>query len=169
MFTLPVKTWQHIVSKLIVAMVWIMLNTLVTFGSILIMLETPGLWAELVEAFNVFQATFGVAGYFIIPAYMLISLAFGILMIYAAIALGHLFTKHKLIASFAMYCVLYIISQTVIMLCILLFGIPFFHSMEPAAAPINGFTIFFLLPLLALAIGFFILTNVILSRKLNLE
>ena len=55
MFTLPVKTWQHIVSKLIVAMVWIMLNTLVTFGSILIMLETPGLWAQLVEAFNVFQ------------------------------------------------------------------------------------------------------------------
>jgi len=173
MFTLPVKTWQHIATKLITAMAWTTLSFLVTVGSIVIISGEPGLAGELTEFKDAFLEIFGVAGFFTLPAYALVAVASSILMIYAAIALGHLFPRQKLIASFAMYCVLYIASQLFSTLAFMPFVRPFMRFFINRAAPtpdqINSFLLVLLLPLGTLAAGYFILTNYILKSKLNLE
>ncbi len=173
MFTLPVKPWQHIVSKLITAMAWTTLSFLVTVGSIVIIAGEPGLAVQLKEFIVAFQEIFGVAGYYILPGYALAAMASNILMIYAAIALGHLFSKQKLIATFAMYCVLYIVSQLLIILIFVPFVLPFMRFLinpaTPAPGQINSLLLLFLLPIVILGAGYFILTNMILKFKLNLE
>lgn len=175
MFTLPVHPWQHIVSKLIVAMVWTTASFFVTMGSILIISGSgvAQLWGPLMEAMNAFRAYFGAAGFFLLPFAVLVSLVSSILMIYAAIALGHLFFRQKLLASFAMYCALYVVSQAITLIILMPLGIAFYQFLgevtEPTAFELNLVILTLLLPSLILVIGYFILTNIILKKKLNLE
>ncbi len=173
MFTLPVHPWQHIVSKLIAAMVWTMASFSVTMGSIVIISGVTELWRPLMEAVNAFREFFGVSGFFVLPAAALVSLVSGILMIYAAIALGHLFPRHKLLASFAMYCALHVVSQVITLMIIMLMAPVFYQILgdvtEPTALVINLGIFTLSLPTLILAIGYFILNDMILKRRLNLE
>ncbi len=173
MFTLPVKTWQHIISKLLVAMMWTVLSFLVTIGSILIIASIEGLMDKLSELVKIFKNYFGAAGFFVIPVYAIVMVAFYIVMVYAAIALGHLFEKHKLAASFGMFCVLYFFYQIVSALFILLFSRTIFSFLIAARVPtpqeINMFLLTFALLSAVLTTVNFTLTNIILQKRLNLE
>lgn len=167
MFTLPVPIWQHIVNKLLVALTWSILSYLVAMGSILIISGATGVWPQIAEALSAF---------WLFPLMALISLASATLMIYAAIALGHLFPKHKLIASFAMYCLLSIVSQVAIVLTATIAGTIFLPLFLPLlidsgqiADQVNWIFFSLLLPALLLGCGYFALTNFILTKKLNLE
>ena len=154
-------------------MAWTTLSFLVTVGSIVIISGEPGLAGELTEFKDAFLEIFGVAGFFTLPVYALAAMASSILMIYAAIALGHLFPKQKLIASFAMYCALYVASQLFTILTFMPFVRPFMLFFINRAAPtpdqVNLLLLAFLLPIVILGAGYFILTNMILKFKLNLE
>ena len=96
-----------------------------------------------------------------------------ILMIYSAISLGHLFPKHKLLASFGMYAILYIINQIVMLISFLIpLGnekIVYIFSNNPTPAQISAFILSQFPVLIVSIIGYFILTNTILKKKLNLE
>ena len=165
MFTLPVHAWQHIVSKLIEAMVWTILSFLITVSSVLGIAKVRNLQEGIVEGINAFREIFGAAGFFVLPGSALISLASSILMIYAAIALGHLFAKQKLIASFAMYCALYIVSQmfTIILL------LPFMRMLVNILEITTTFAAVVMVPTIILTVGYYLLTTTLLQKKLNLE
>lgn len=172
-FTLPVETWKHILNKLLISLLWSFLSVVVTICSILILVDFADIreiFTVILEGFNTFLGT---AGFFTVPIYMLLMAASGITMIYAAIALGHQFSGHKLIASFGMYCALYMGYQIVLTLFIFLFSKTlfktFFISTVPALADINTIILIFtFIAALFVSVNFTI-TNVVLKRKLNLE
>jgi hypothetical protein len=102
----------------------------------------------------------------------LLSLATTILTIYAAIALGHLFSKYKLLASFGMYLALNMGTQIVMTLFTFISMHPQYSSpydSVPGADGLSMFLLFFILCSAAVNTAYFILTNYVLKRKLNLE
>lgn len=172
MFTLPVKPWQHIVSKLIISILWIVLSFIVIISSIAILIGVKDTLAALSRGINYFLETFEYAGFFTIFSYSILMLILNVLMIYSAISLGHLFSKHKLLASFGMYSILYAINQIVTIIVLLTLGNKAFNyivSNSPTPAQIVDF-IQSLLPVpIILIVGNFLLTNYILEKHLNLE
>ena len=59
MFTLPVKPWQHIVSKLIIAMLWSGLSLIVIISSIAILIGIKDTLAALSRGINFFIESLG--------------------------------------------------------------------------------------------------------------
>jgi len=173
MFTLPVKSWQHIVSKLLISMLWSILSFIVAICSILILVNIDNIGDELHNLNSLFIEVFGPAWILTLSYYALLGLAAGILMIYAAIALGHLFNKHKLMASFGMYCILYVVNQLIMVLFMLIYGKTIFSTLITSATPtpsdINTLIFSFSIPTIIITAAHFILTNYILQKKLNLE
>lgn len=179
-FTLPVQTWKHILGKLIIAMFWTILSIIVAFFSIMIIssrtVPTSEIANGLAEAFRQFIQYFGGYAFPIgleAVVLMLLSLASAILTVYAAIALGHLFNKHKLLISFGMYILLRTVSQIIMSIsAVILFSQDIFKPAGvyiPGIPLISGFLFTFILYFGAFTAAYFILTNYILKRKLNLE
>jgi hypothetical protein len=104
---------------------------------------------------------------------VLLSLASAILTVYAAIALGHLFNKHKLLISFGMYILLRTVSQIIMSIsAVIFFSQDIFKPAGvyiPGIPLISGFLFTSILYFGAFTTAYFILTNYILKRKLNLE
>ena len=173
MFTLPVKTWQHITSKLLVAMLWAVLSFLITAVSILITANVQHLGDKLRELVDLVRTYLGPAGPFIIPAYIFLIIAFYTVMVYAAIALGHLFDRHRLAASFGMICVLYFVYQIISAAFIFLLSttIPDFFTASRMPTPHELNTLLAgpaIISIVLTAVNF-TLTNIILQTRLNLE
>jgi len=175
MFTLPVKPWQHIISKLLVSMLWIILSFLTVICSITIIANINNFFGEISNIINIIRNQIGNAGLILILIYPLVAITYSIITIYDSIALGHLFSKHKLLASFGAYIMLYTISQIVSGVFMLLYASTNFNlftnpaAAAPTPAQITIFAVFFICLFILLAAGNFILTNLILKKKLNLE
>lgn len=181
MLTLPVKPWKHIVSKLLVSMFWILTSGGVAFISILIIALKKGDITRIIEEsaalIQLVYKDLGASLYLYsieIIISILISLASAILIIYASIAIGHLFSQHKMLASFGAFIFLNTISQTLLVL--LGSGIAKFPNMHVSSFDFLGmqsivkcviaYGIVFTGLLCA---AFFAITNYILSKRLNLE
>jgi hypothetical protein len=174
MFTLPVKTWQLIVSKLLASLIWGLISFFVVMCSILILIKANITWDQILQSIRPIVETLGITNLALFPVYALVASVYQILTIYDAIALGHLFEKHKILASFAAYIVLYMISQIVTSgVFMLSFFKTFFIASSQVGNPtpdqIQAFFLSFMAVLTILAVGNFILTNFILKKKLNLE
>lgn len=181
MFTLPVKTWYHILCKLIVSTVWLIVSTGITILTIFIMMlnvdlfhATAQLWYILTREIFPYlgpQEILTMLEFFVT---MFISVIGSILAIYAAISLGHLFRRHRILAAFGAYIVLSIIES---LLSELVYGIWGTFTMLESNATIaaQGTWLFhqLLFPGLIVTIveivACFVITNFVLSRKLNLE
>ncbi|MGI6119596.1 MAG: hypothetical protein ACOYIB_03330 [Desulfosporosinus sp.] len=184
MFTLPVKPWTHIVSKLLVSMFWIITSGIVAMISILIIALERGDLTEIIQGFaSVYNHVFDVLGadlYLLsLEVFMitLISIASGILFVYVSMAIGHLFSQHKILASFGAFIVLSALSQIFFLLVSLIPGSTEYINFHIVSA--NGlsglqqatqqaivYAIFFESLLCA---AYFAVTNYILSKRLNLE
>ena len=175
MFTLPVQSWKHILNKLISSMIWVISSGIVALLSIIILIpmnmfmkalfiQIRFIWIQLINHF-------GVGIYLIGLETILISillLASEILMIYAAIALGHLFNKHKLLASFGMYIVLGTISRLFLSAYVL--SMDHFKNYDFTTFLEIQTLLFIVFTYVAIiTAGYFILTKYILKKKLNLE
>jgi hypothetical protein len=180
MFTLPVKSWSHILSKLIISMLWTFVSGIVAACSIVIIssknILIPEIYKEMSMVLGQLREYLGSFGYLVgfeVIVLSLLSLASTILIIYAAIALGHLFNKHKLLASFGMYIVLQVISQMIMSLSgFIFFNLAIFKpesTFIPSVLLVNGILLLSILYSGAFTAGYFFLTNYILKRKLNLE
>ncbi len=180
MFTLPVKPETHILAKLLVSAAWIVISVITVILSLIAMLAREGFYAEVLKAVDAFfkwNAPFNKGAmltWFVIT--MIVSLFAGILIIYAAVALGQLFSRHKLAASFGAFIVINIASQVLsgILLAICYAVDPQAFAVNAAnTIPSNAFlnTIFWgsLVLNIIMGIGCYIITHVILNRKLNLE
>ncbi len=176
MFTLPVPSWKHILNKLFSSMVWVIFSGIVALLSIFILILNGDTWRELIRDISMGlkeMETFLGKGIYLIGfeaiLLSLLALASGILMIYAAIALGHLFNKHKLLASFGMYIVLGIISESITAFYAVLIDRFDWFSHSATFADIQSILLFIFIPLALSTAGYFILTQYILKNKLNLE
>ncbi len=170
MFTLPVQTWKHIVNKLTVAMFWTVLSSIIALFSILIVAAVGDAQIMLPEFFKAVINQIGFTMTFEIAILILLSIASYILMIYAAIALGHLFSKHKLFASFGMYIGISTICQFLMTAFLPLFNLKTFVSVSaPTLAQFQPILLYCILYTVVVIIGCFVLSNQLLKRKLNLE
>lgn len=183
MFTLPTQSWKHIMSKLLVSMMWIVISILVSIVSIVIIAMdkiqlsdiTYGLQVMCEQIYN----TFGTSVYLLIIELILgsiIGLGTSILMIYASIAIGHLFNQHRILASMGAYIALNTITQILSAISgTVFFRASFFGSSEaafsntPESAFIHYVMWFCIILSGILAAGYYITTNIILSKRLNLE
>ena len=107
--TLPVKRSYIILSKLIVGVVWLIAQLIVTILSIFILAASPEFMKALAEIcvyIEMFVMRFALildvpSGLLIteLVVLLLISLVYAVLMLYASISIGQLFTRHRLIGS----------------------------------------------------------------------
>ena len=175
--TLPVGVDSHIWGKLIPAVVWNIATSVVVVASILIATGSKEVFDGIAYVWQWFTEFF--AAYVQMPLWLfilelciivLISTASSIVNFYSAIAIGHLFTKRRVLMSIVAY-----------------FGIAFIVSMissgitggiwtdlDYSLTNITGGTVTIALAIYALyevvlcAIYYFI-TRYIFSRRLNLE
>lgn len=173
MFTLPVRSWQHIVSKLLVSLLWILLSFIVIMVSILGLLGFKDAFPELVTIFGLARSHLGDTVLFLIPISALIIAAYSIVTIYNALSIGHLFSKHRILASFGAYFAIYMVSQLVFTVFVFLFANKLFVPLEKAPLPMPSQIAWIIVSLISvyalLGIANFIVANKILTKKLNLE
>lgn len=183
MFTLPVPTWQQIVSKLIIALMWSFVCGIVIMLSIMILaidgtsLQYMGeFFQELGRAFNSPQGGQAIVILIELFILMVVGICSNVLQIYTSISVGQLFGRHKIIAAFGAYIVINLILQIIFTTMTVSFALTsdtsminaFFNNMDPVAA-VNWMLNIGTLGNLVLAAIYFVATNYILKNKLNLE
>lgn len=196
MFTLPVTPLQLVNSKLIIGMVWTFINIILSAGSLFAIVFSGtyfsakhGVMKEdfLADLSSVlsggtttatsFKEIFGYS----VPEFLivcvitlLISSFFSLAMGYLAIALGQLIEKYKLACSIGFYIALYVVTQ-IISSCFMIIvnirnitnasedflgaSMNIYQSVLPATAVLS----------LILGIVFYIITLLIIRKKVNLD
>jgi hypothetical protein len=176
MFTLPAKTHQLITSKLLSTILWTIISIIAVLISFFIVFATPDSLPAAInglkEAIATFNREFG--GNWVLPfteivIMCLLSVVANILLIYVSVAVGQLFSKHKLIGSFAAYMIIYMVLQFIMLIIFIPFGV--FMSKNPFEASSLPQVIFpaVIVILMIGCAGFYLATNYIFKRKLNLD
>jgi len=176
MFTLPVKPFQLINSKLISAIFWIIISVVVTITSLLILLLNAervtiirDIWAYV---YKMLKNNFGDNYVYLFLEMILItfiSIIQQILLIYVSIAAGHLFSGHKILGSFASYIAINTAAQLVSLLVLLAMASFTGSSFEKLEKLPHAILIIAIVLCSIYSILYYLATNYILSKKLNLE
>jgi len=164
MFTLPVPVWMLTASKMLASGIWTIGSVLAAIFAILILFPGwfPGLisFADIIAEFPQFTVSFLIA----------ITQAFGwVLIVYFSIAAGaYLWPKHRILGAFGAYLITTIIMQ--IIGVIIISQWLFIHELTGGASNQGWEHLigWLLLTIFSYAV-FFVLTNLLLQRKLNLE
>lgn len=182
MFSLPVKTWKLVLSKLLVGLMWSSVCTLMivvsffilSLGSFTMMDLTQGISTAYAEFNNTFGSSLNMLLFELI-IFVVVSTIASILMIYVSIAIGQLFSQHRIVASFGAYIVITIALQIIGSILMALFTIGNLdtvvsqgkngEAMQMMHLLINGSTICNVI----LCVGFYFATQYIMKNRLNLE
>lgn len=176
MMTLPVRSWEHVVSKMLIAGMWTVGSVIVTILSAVILTSR---WSDVVYFFtdSLGEAITEVSVALAIPAPVtviyfiflcLAALFSGILCIYASIALGQMWKRHKVAGALVSYAVISIATQiitTIVMRIIAEFGWSDFETRLGIWLMLGISTVL----LLAFGATYYFITNQILSKRLNLQ
>lgn len=184
MHTLPVTPRQLILSKGIAAFCWFLITSLMICFSIFIILisamlkfaDPDELRSILAEFPEVLQEMFGMGSAEYILT-MLIALLVGsissILMIYASISVGQLFAKHKVLSAVGCYVLFYMITQVVTMIAMAPYYVklytPSYMNEEMMPDYMRYTFIVTILISLISAVVYYIITEYVMTKKLNLE
>ncbi len=165
MNTLPLKAWKNIAAKLISAFIWTAASFVVSLLSIFILVYEQGMVLGFLKLFNDIKPD-----YFNIIAssvlYAATKILENILMLYTSMAIGQLANVHKKSLSVAAFFGIYSVKTltvdrlNVIILNNLLNG--------SWASMINFYLIGSLISIIMIAV-YFVVTNYIIEKKLNLE
>ncbi len=183
MFTLPVKPWQLITSKLLASCVWNVVSGIVAVLSVLVMAlgindlrVFPEAWQHTMENMRLALGTSPFGFFAELTVLILAAVISGIACIYLAIALGHQFPHKKLLASFGAVLVVSTAIQLITtlgirLLAFLLHNTRIFAWMDAlnAASFMHLGMWAAILYEAAIIAACFLLTNHLLSRRLNLE
>lgn len=184
MNTIPVSTITNITSKISIAGFWNIVSAFVAIFSILIMAFDPvafnNFFSEMFDAISKGYSEIGMQLYlliFEIIILMLVSLLRSLSMIYASIAIGHLFSKHRILSAFGAFIALSFISGAISTAITIAFSIVSksfdnvnFHIDNASKfLAIHGFIIGITIYNLLFFLAYFIITTYILKNKLNLE
>lgn len=172
MHTLPVKTWQLVLSKLICAVVVTVVNVVVAFLAMFLMMPINWikvfdmeLWKSLVQGLlRQPDALLYMAEFFLL---CVVALALMVTMVYLSMAIGHLFHRRRVLMSVVAFFVLDIVGN----LLISLFGELGIMGILDAMALLSGHGGFWVgITLLLLpAVLMFFATSYLLKHRLNLE
>ncbi len=177
MFTLPVTTLQHIVCKALTSLLWIVIGigagVLSGFLMVGILSNIPEFMEELQEAWRMFFSTDGLAVRIVLFAVLVIvGIVESVCKVYAAMAAGHQFSGHRILASVGAYIVFGIVELilgTVFSADNKVFG-GLVGSVGRAVGNIpNGSMLVFILVALIGVIVYGGLSWYLLDRRLNLE
>ncbi|NLP17955.1 MAG: hypothetical protein GX376_02550 [Firmicutes bacterium] len=189
MFTLPTQPWKLIASKLLVAILWTAASALAAYISIFIIVFQRGNFGAFIialkETATSLYAFLGPSMFLFIIEVLLggvLSLAAGILLVYASMALGHLCNRHRILASVGAFIALNALTQILFFQLVRLIAAPLSRNMQALLSKaggylstLNGVQLFHgvmwfgLAATGILAAGYFAITNYVLSRRLNLE
>lgn len=178
MHTLPVTSWQLLISKVICGFCWQLMELLLIGFSVFCILACP----EFFDAVGDFLSAYGgfasfidfatgmsLGGFWCYAVYLIIiSVLSGILTPYASICIGQLWQKHKLAGAFIAYFVIIFVMQ---ILTSIYTG---FIITDDAALNATDFVPFslynFSAVLSAIAVVvFFLLSGYIMKKKVNLD
>lgn len=174
MFTLPVPTWKHIAAKSVVSAIWICVSFIGVLISSFLMVMTLRDARDFFRSFPKFfsavditaSEAFGLLG---LCLFMLLCLFCGILVIYASISLGQLWSRHKIFGAFLSFTgiwvgIIIIISVAAAIWDHASFGYMFSSDlgMHLVVSTMNAVVAL-------IAAGCFFLSNFMLKKRLNLE
>ena len=172
MHTLPVKTWQLVLSKLLCAIVVTVVNVAVSFLAMFLMMPIiwmevfdVELWKSLVQGLMLRpDALLYMAEFFLL---CVVALSLMVTMVYLSMAIGHLFHRRRVLMSVVAFFVLDIVGN----LLISLFGELGIMGILDAMALLSGHGGFWVgITLLLLpAVLMFFATSYLLKHRLNLE
>ena len=191
--TLPVNTHKLISSRLIVSVVWYALTALVCLLSEFLMAMNSGDWNRFFRGFGSFVRevwkvlpgleTNMLLGMILCAVELFLCLVLGAalasLLLYAAMAIGHSFNRHKKALSVVFGLVFYYATRiAAVVSAIWIIGGLFAkyerayamdYLLEPSMTPYNLIIGVALALLAAACVLFYFLTHYFLTRKLNLE
>ena len=179
-FTLPVKPWEHIFSKTLVAGIWILVDMIAIILSILILVMYRGMGTEIILEFSDLAATMSETGinvvWFMIRMIIIgiLSLIGSILMYYFSISIGQLFNSHKMIASVVVYFVSVNVMQIIstIASALMMMGSSYAEEIVADAAINSVYNIILNMGIvgnLLVCVVFWFVINYIMNKRLNLE
>ena len=179
MFTLPVSTHQLILSKLLTAVVWEVVYLLVSVVAVCLLLvgkpwgalgpDLQSLWDQLFSTVSGWQIAGEIVKW---SVFILLGTLASFLVFYAAIAVGHGFSNHKILLSVVFYFGFTTIIQMVISFS-MAFGVIDMQGLMEESTTLSGFFdqyVLFLAPVYVLEIViFYSVTYLNLKRRLNLQ
>ena len=176
MFTLPVKPYQLINSKLIVATLWTIASLAATALAIFIVVTTHTGLDEIMNGFQAFinglNDAFGAYGILFITeliVLILLSIINSILFVYVSIAIGQLFNGHKLLGAILSYVAINVVLQIGGSILLVMAGLLFedyIYSINSVPQFIFPITI---VMTLLLSAAYYLITDFIFRKKLNLD
>jgi len=177
--TLPISVDRLIISKLLVASVWIVVSIIVVVGAILIMVGIDSFQFRLIMN-NLVDIPFPPHEAIIILVQLIIFLVLalfaGILLLYACMSLGMLVNKYRPLVSFGAYIVITTALQIITALTIFTFietgaylAFENFLMNLSAFASMQVPMLIALGAILLLCVIFYAITRHMLSKRLNLQ
>lgn len=189
--TLPVRTWEHLVGKLITNLVWMIATVTVSLSSVAFFAfvgedNFVGVLKFFNEAIKVIEDNPKLI-LLIVEVIVLLIIQFIVTMlnIYAAFSLGQLFSKHKIAGTVLFYFVLNYALGAIT--SVGMYFIPGFinnmdkidrlstssttadEAMTLFSSTMSQFFLVIILMNIVLGVIYFVITNFMLSKKLNLE
>ena len=189
MHTLPVKPWEHIVSKMLASSVWMLGSVIMTGVSIAVLLSQPEAFRGIAYIGGEFigfvqRSTISWTPVAVNTAIMFLMAIIGWqLPIYASICIGQLWGKHRVLGAFIAYFISNIATQIVTSLAVVAPTVSFTRmATETQAAyydpemfiksAFNYYNTVMLISIiitLAFMAAYFIISNYIIKNKLDLE
>lgn len=178
MNTLPVKSWHLVFSKLFTAVIWFFGSMLVLLSSVLIQLSSKcilgDIWKSGKMIWDGLLQEFGWQGGLLLGELglmLVIYACYGFLMVYCAMAIGHLFNSNRVIYSFVAYIGLYFIVQMISVVTMLFYGFVFAGGLAFLERGEVGLTLLTIQLVMSgiISVAFYLVTNVIVKKRLNLE
>lgn len=177
--TLPVKPCTLINAKLLSAVVWQLIAGALFTLSIFLFFTGHVHMSDLQELIRGFKLVYTeISNYLNMPLFLtevtiisIVGLVSGPLMLYAAIALGHLFKKHRVLWAIVSYFGIYIVMQfiTAVYFNICGYSSPLINSADYAVKTIENFMLFTTIFSVACTAGFYAITDYVFTKKLNLD
>lgn len=190
--TLPVKEWQHIVTKTLVFTVWTVVSSVVAFMSVMLFgVGRPEFRNVLNHIGDMFSGLSDyprvIAAIIMGIVLLIVQVAVNLLGFYAAFSLGQIFGKHRILGAVIFYFVLNYAMQ-LLMSVFMLLSEGIMNKFDNMSVEISGatgnmllaqinsqtgvimafFGLCFVMEFIIAAV-YFVITNFMLSKKLNLE
>jgi hypothetical protein len=187
MHTLPVKPWQHIVSKMLASALWMAGSFVVTAISLIVLLSHREVFEGFAYAWTEMTTALEQIGFSLTPLIIeyIVLIVVGMftfsLPIYACICIGQLWSKHRVLGAFLAYMAQNFIMQIIAGIGSAFFAIPFSMAMETMDTSnmttvvtevsnyLNSLMIFTTVFTLVISVAYFFVCNYIMNKKLDLE
>ncbi len=169
-FTLPTSPAKIFTSKLIVAILWTIFNTLVTLACLTLTLFIPMFqgvsWSEVPTALTYlgFNQSVGIS---LILAY-LIGIISNLILIYFSLCIGQTANKHRILTSVLCYGITFVVIQIIQSVCTYINSTYFTMSNSSMAVMSNLFSSSTIIST-ATALVLYVLSISILNKNLNLK